>query len=163
MTAGPTYTPIQTQTLGSAASTVTFSSIPQTYTDLVIIFVAKNTGSLNNGKLIFNSDTGSNYSGTRLEGNGSSAGSGRVTNTSALYTEEISTTDWTLTTVNVMNYSNTTTYKTTLIRGGTASDRTAAWVCLWRNTNAITNIDILTFGGNFATGSTFTLYGIAAA
>ena len=158
-----TYVPIAAQTLGSVASTVTFSSIPSTYQDLVLVFVAKNTGSLNNGKLNFNSDGAANYSGTYLQGNGSAASSGRVTSTSGIYTQEISTTDWTVTTVNIMNYINTTTYKTVLVRGGTASDRTAAWVGLWRSTAAITNIDVSTFGTNFVAGSTFTLYGIAAA
>ena len=32
-----TYSPIASQTLGSAAASVTFSSIPQGYTDLIII------------------------------------------------------------------------------------------------------------------------------
>jgi hypothetical protein len=59
--------------------------------------------------------------------------------------------------------SNTTTFKTLLQRGGSASDRTAAWVNLWRSTSAITSLSIATFGGNFATNSTFSLYGIASA
>lgn len=158
-----TYVPIATQTLGSNTATVTFSSIPSTYTDLVLIAVVKNSSTLNNGRFFFNNDTSSLYSGTYLQGNGSAASSGRVSNVNSCYTPEISTTDWTIITANIMNYSNTTTFKTTLIRGGTASDRTAAWVDLYRSTNAISRIDFETFGGNLLAGSTFSLYGIANA
>jgi hypothetical protein len=158
-----TYVPIATQTLASAASAVTFNSIPSTYTDLVLVAVVKNTSTLNNGQIYFNNDTSSVYSGTYIQGNGSVAASSRVTGVSNCYTPEISTTDWTVITANIMNYTNTTTFKTTLIRGGTASDRTAAWVDLYRSTNAINRIDFATYGGNLAAGSTFSLYGVAAA
>jgi hypothetical protein len=66
-----------------------------------------------------------------------------------------------------MNYSNSTTYKTVLGRSNRASSDTAADVGLWRSTSAITRIDLAMGGSfptnNFASGSTFTLYGIAAA
>jgi len=158
-----TYTPIATQTLGSNAVSITFSSISSAYTDLILVAIVKNSGSLNNGQIKLNNDGSSNYSGSYLQGNGSAASSGRVTNTSVAYTNEISTTDWTVITANIMNYSNTTTFKTMLIRGGTASDRTAAWADLWRSTSAISQIDFLTFGGNLLAGSTFTLYGVKSA
>jgi hypothetical protein len=66
-----------------------------------------------------------------------------------------------------MNYSNATTFKTVLSRGNRASAETAADVNLYRSTSALTRIDLAMGGSfptnNFATGSTFTLYGIAAA
>jgi hypothetical protein len=66
--------------------------------------------------------------------------------------------------INVMNYANTTTYKTSISRGNNSANRVRAYVALWRNTAAITSIQIITNGAiNFATGSTFTLYGIASA
>jgi hypothetical protein len=163
MPAGNTYESIATQTLGSNTATVTFSSIPSTYTDLVLVVVVKNSSTLNNGRFFFNNDTSALYSGTYIQGNGSAASSGRVSGVNSCYTQEISTTDWTTININIMNYSNTTTFKTSLIRGGTASDRTAAWVDLYRSTNAISRLDFETFGGNLVAGSTFSLYGIRAA
>ena len=71
-----TYTPIARQTLGSAAASVTFSSIPQGYTDLVLVM---NLGAATSDyvQIVLNSDTANTlYSGTYLLGNGSSASSG---------------------------------------------------------------------------------------
>jgi hypothetical protein len=65
-----------------------------------------------------------------------------------------------------MNYSNTSTYKTSISRSGNpASEGTDVIVGLWRNTAAISTIDIVTLSGGtqFVAGSIFTLYGIAAA
>jgi hypothetical protein len=157
-----TYEPIATQTLGSTAASVTFSSIPSTYTDLVLVVLAQNTVSVNNGQIQFNGDTNTNYSGTYLQGAGSLV-SGRVTNTGNAYTVEFTNTALSPLIVNIMNYSNTTTFKTLLQRGGLTSDRTAAWVNTWRSTSAITSLSVATFGGSFVADSTFTLYGIKAA
>ena len=63
-----TNTPIATQALTSAASSVTFSSIPQGYTDLVVVCSVK--GAVNGSLwMYFNGDTGNNYSGTQLYAN----------------------------------------------------------------------------------------------
>jgi hypothetical protein len=61
-----TYTPIASQTLTSAVSTVTFINIPQTYTDLVLITSTKTTSSAADGAMgcYLNSDTANNYSST---------------------------------------------------------------------------------------------------
>ena len=68
-----TYEPIATTTLGSAVNSFTFSSIPNTYTDLVLVVVVPTAASSGTFGLRFNSDTASNYSHTTLSGNGSSA------------------------------------------------------------------------------------------
>jgi hypothetical protein len=153
-----TYTPIATQTLASAAASVTFSSIPQGYTDLVLLVSAK--ASAEAGCYIqFNGDTGTNYSDTYLAGSGSTASSGRVTSTAYGYIGNSSTNSF-VNVVNIMNYSNSTTYKTFLSRGNYDA-QVSAWVNLWRNSNAITSIDIkLTGSDTFNTGSTFSIYGI---
>ena len=165
--ATPTYTPIEAQTLSSAASSITFGTggtIPQTYTDLVIVGNTKNTA--NDGDEVgirFNADTGSNYSRTRLFGNGSSATSDRSTSTNKGALGINSTSQFTPFIANVQNYSNSTTNKTVLSRG-TSTGYTSAYVSLWRNTAAITSITILPDSGTtFVAGSTFTLYGIANA
>ena len=155
-----TYEKIATQTLGSATSTVTFSSIPATYTDIVVVCGVLGNSSTNL-KFRCNNDSGSNYSGTYLFGNGSSAGSGRVTNqTSALaYASGIVQGSFIL---HFMNYANTTTNKTVISRGDDASNQTNAWVSLYRSTSALNRIDLLGDAANFSIGSTFTLYGIKA-
>jgi hypothetical protein len=156
-----TYEPIATQTLGSAAATVTFSSIAGTYTDLVL--VTSFTSGNNDEKLQFNGDTGSNYSWTRLWGDGSTANSSRSSNTTFIRSIGGDLTTQQNTIIYIQNYSNSTTHKTTLSRGTNPSVLTMAVVGLWRNTAAITSITYSTSANTFATGSTFTLYGIKSA
>lgn len=177
MPAGSTYTPIATTTLGSAQNTVTFSSISGSYTDLVLVINAATTHSLATFvNMFFNSDTGTNYSICELYGNGSSAISTRAGNTDQAWlglNVSISTVlGESLTTANIMNYSNTSVYKNYLGRTNRASSSldypgTNLVIGNWRNNAAITSIAIRNTRGNvlynFATGSTFTLYGIAAA
>jgi hypothetical protein len=161
-----TYEPIATQTLGSTAASVTFSSIPSTYTDLVLI--CNGTASSNTGLTMrFNGDTSTNYSMTVLEGSGSTALSERQTSVSQA--RFVWNSLWNTTTpgtviLNIMNYANTTTFKTVLWRSSTASNYVEAGVNLWRKTpEAISSFLIQTTGANIAAGSTFTLYGIKAA
>jgi hypothetical protein len=161
-----TYEPIATQTLGSAASSVTFSSIPSTYTDLILVCSIKIAASATAYTLLnFNSDTGTNYSSTMLYGNGSAAGSNQETSTVYMYLAETAFQDSTFSTViaQIMNYSNATTNKTVLSRANNSSRGTEASVGLWRSTAAINTILVRTNANNFDTGSTFTLYGIKAA
>lgn len=165
MAAGNTYESIATQTLGSATATVTFSSIPSTYTDLVLVC---NFGASSSGQdftFQFNGDTGTNYSFTRMYGNGTSAVSGRETNQSKIYADSVgvSTSLQAADIIQVMNYSNTTTYKTALVRVADAAKSTEAVVGLWRSTSAINSISLAMTSGNLLSGSTFSLYGIKAA
>lgn len=158
-----TYNPIATQTLSSNAADVTFSSIPGSYTDLVIITAVKYTSSEQALGLSFNGDTGTNYSATYLYGNGSSAASGRDTNNAFIPVARGDDFNFWTGITNVANYSNTTTYKSIVSRGNSGS-YVVAYTGLWRNTAAITSIRIAQLtGSNFASGSTFTLYGIKAA
>ena len=168
MAAGNTYTPIATQTLGSAAASVTFSSISGAYTDLVLIGYISGVSVATGAGIQFNSDTGNNYSMTGLAGNGTAASSFRQSSVAYIrfsYEGTYRTTNQGIFKINLMNYSNATTYKTTISRNDVSTDGTEAEVGLWRNTAAITSIDILPTNGayTFSTGSTFSLYGIAAA
>jgi hypothetical protein len=163
-----TYEPIATTTLGSAVSTYQFTSIPSTYTDLVVIMQPALSVSNNAIYLDFNNDTATNYSWTALSGNGSAASSARGSNqglgsvaNDLLY--PISTLGATTIIMNIQNYANTTTNKTYLIRGGQAGSGTQALIGLWRNTAAINAIKFYASGSNFSIGSIFTLYGIKAA
>jgi hypothetical protein len=156
-----TYESIATQTLGASAASVTFSSIPATYTDLVLIH-AGTTDANRDISIRFNGDSGSNYSRTLLFGDGSSAGSGRDSNSTLINFNFQNTTESTCV-AQIMNYSNTTTNKTLLSRENPVSTAAAAIVGLWRDTSAITSITIAPGAGTLSSGSTFTLYGIKSA
>ena len=167
-----TYTPIATTTLGSNQATVTFNSFSG-YTDLVLVANIKHsfgtTGDVFVDGIQFNSDTGTNYSYTRLYGNGTSAGSDRNSNVTGISYDATRSSESYFATniIQIQNYSNSTTYKTVLVRGNSASGTsvgTEATVGLWRNTAAITSITINATGAyTIQSGSTFTLYGIKSA
>jgi len=160
-----TNTPIASQTLTSAASSVTFSSIPQGYTDLVLTITGNNNqGTAYENTFTFNNDSSSSYSMTRVMGNGSTAYSQRstsVTNGFAGWTNN-QTSQMVLSINQIQNYSNSTTYKTWLSKGGDSTDRVYASVGLWRNTAAITSIKIQVEAGTYDAGSIFSIYGIQA-
>lgn len=161
-----TYTPIATTTLSSDAGSVTFSSISGSYTDLILVCTPISTGTAQPDVLMqVNSDTGSNYSRTRLVGNGSSATSSRFSNQTEWVIGPMESTQIVNMICQIQNYSNTTTNKTMLVRSNDTSIATQAMVCLWRSTSAITSIYLFPepAKGNFKTGSTFTLYGVKSA
>ena len=160
-----TYTLIASNTLGSAAASVTFSSIPGTYTDLVIVANGLVTTAGDNIQMQFNSDTATNYSTTILEGNGTAASSTRLTTKSFISIDDYGfwdTVNRSVTIVNIMDYTNTTTYKTCLSRANNANNGLSACVGLWRSTSAITSVKLNPNIRTFDTGSTFKLYGIEA-
>jgi len=160
-----TYEPIASQTLGDAASSVTFSSLPQNYTDLILVVnygISANNFGL---RIRFNGDTGSNYSDTGMYGSGSSPLSFRDTNATSILSSGTGLPNDALTAnaiFNIQNYSNSATNKTVLIRGNVVTRETIALAGLWRNTTPITSIQMFVGSGNILTGSTFTIYGIAA-
>jgi hypothetical protein len=157
-----TYTPIASITLASAASSVTFGSIPQTYTDLVVVMSYSRSVS-GNGLLRFNGDTGSNYSNTYLLGDGSSGSSSRESNrTNGIISYDSANVQETCL-INIMNYANTTTNKTFITRGNDTGLGVISYVNLWRNTGAITSIELRPNSGNWNSGSTFSIYGISTA
>jgi hypothetical protein len=161
-----TYEPIATQNGTGSSATVTFTSIPATYTDLVLIANPVFT-TASNINIRINGDTATNYSDTYLYGDGSSATSARDTTQNIMY--------WSGTSVGVtsanrdngiahfMNYGNTTTNKTVLLRYNQPSQILGQGVGLYRSTAAITSISVIASAGNFDALSTFTLYGIKAA
>ena len=163
-----TYIPLATNTLGSAAASVTFSSISAAYTDLVL--VGQFTGSAANNQIniqVGNSsvDTGSNYSYTQLYGTGSATASACSTSQTSIllgYTDTATTSIDSNLIASIQNYSNTTTNKTILSRGNSPARATAAIVGLWRSTSAVNIITVSTASSTFAAGSTFSLYGIAS-
>ena len=159
-----TYDKIATNTLGSSTQTVTFSSIAATYTDLIFIVSGVPTTS-GSGYLRVNGDTGTNYSSTGIRGDGTSAASYRRTSESAMLLTfagvNNSAASWV---IQLMNYSNTSTYKSIINRFNTASSEVLTNVGLWRSTSAINSVTIYLDGSaNFPSGTVLTLYGIKAA
>jgi hypothetical protein len=157
-----TYTPIATTTLTSSSASVTFSSIPQTYTDLVVVMNAIVNVSPAFHNTSFNGDTATNYSTTWIVGDGSSAASARQANNSVI--AGFAANPEALYILNIMNYSNTTTFKSTLARTSNVNTSiSAALVGLYRSTSAINSITIAGSNNNYSAGTTATLYGIKAA
>jgi hypothetical protein len=158
-----TYTPIASITLGAAAASVTFSSIPQTYTDLVLVTAGTSTS----GQQIcirFNGAT-TNYSTTILTGSGSTAGSIRYTATSFMFLgyDAYFSSGQANSIIHIMNYANATTFKTVLSRENNAATGVALSAGTSRNTSAVTQIDAIANVGSWGSGTTFNLYGILGA
>ena len=157
-----TYDKIATSTVsGSSTTNVEFTSIPGTYTDLIL--VASFSMSANDEFLItFNSDSGTNYSRTYIIGDGSTTSSVRNTNTN--YIAALGRNYWMQNIVHIFNYASTNVYKTALIRTDAASTLTGAIVGLWRNTAAITTVKAALLNSKtYTSGSMLTLYGVKAA
>lgn len=170
-----TYVALDKVTLSSNGGPIVFSNIPQTYTDLRIVLSG---GFVDSGFLIGarvgngSVDTGANYSYTTVRGNGSSATSYRKSNmVFGAFCQQGGNNLNNVITVDFLNYSNTTTYKTWISRYGNAGEGTDAGASLWRSTAAITTISIAECGdggsgsfnyGNMLSGTTVSLYGIKA-
>ena len=169
-----TYVALDKITVTTATPSITFTGISGAYTDLVLVVSARSTYAaaevagfirLGNGSI----DTGSNYSRTRLLGTGSAASSARASNLTATPWDAIpgstsASGNFCTTIISIQNYSNTTTYKTFLIRANEPNNYVEAEVGLWRGMSAINQVQIYgDGGGDLAVGSTFSLYGIANA
>lgn len=154
----PTYTPLATVTLGSSASSVTFSSIPATYRDLVLVVDGAATGGVNGAIIRLNGDTGSNYTGVDAQGNGSSTGSGTSSGTSAEI--GVAGTNRFVITSQFMDYSATDKHKTFLSRHSSAGDRVRMTASRYASTSAITTVLFSITGSTYKAGTTVSLYGI---
>jgi hypothetical protein len=166
-----TYDKIQSTTLGSATSSITFSSISSTYTDLRIVLTYTTSISGEDARVRFNSDTGTNYSITRLRGTGAAGNSSTLTSQSSLILCDnvsigSSTTIPQLLTLDIFSYAGST-YKTLLSENSSdynGSGTITRTVGLWRSASAISTILIGTLtAATFNIGTTATLYGIKAA
>ena len=162
-----TYDPIATTTLGTATSSITFSSIAGTYTDLRLVWAGSWNTSSDRFCVRFNGDTGSNYGYTNLYGDGSSVASGRGNNVFIVANQTSRAQGlMSMNALDIFSYAGST-FKTVLL--DSPFDENGAGymikqVACWRSTAAITSVTMLTLNGNnFAIGTTATLYGIKAA
>ena len=164
-----TYTLISSNVLSSSAASVTFSSIPATYTDLVIRYSTRASvaGTTRSYRITMNgSATG--YSWTFLNGNGSAADSGRGTSLAfnlALYQNGDTTTANTFTNGELYfaNYAGSA-FKVMSSDTANENNSTTAFrnvvANLWQDTSAITSITIANPTDDIMAGSSFYLYGI---
>ena len=159
----PTYTALANITLGSSASSVTFSSIPATYRDLVLV-IAGNATLQTNPTIQLNGDTGSNYSNVWMGGSGSAASSGS-NSSNYNFAGAISTSE-SNNILQIMDYAATDKHKTTLVRGNAANstlgEAASAWAGRWANTAAVTSVRFFLSSGTMNSGTTLALYGIAS-
>jgi hypothetical protein len=162
--ANNTYVALDNSTLLANASSVTFNSISSAYTDLVLVINAKSSSDTQI-RLQFNSDTTSNYSATMLGGDGASPFTVQVSNEASMNIVGVGTISG-MSTIDIINYTNTTTFKTVIGRynsNSTSYGEAGVKIGLWRKSpEAVTSITLFPTTGNFLTGSTFSLYGILA-
>lgn len=172
----PSFESIATATGTGSSATITFSSIPATYSALQIRGIGRSTqasASFIEGYIYFNSDTSlTTVTYHALVGNGSTAvATGWGTNTDTMQVIKMSQGSMSagimgVNLIDIHNYASTTQYKTVrAFHGGDAngSGDIRLMSGLWLNTNAINSITISTVAGNFTTDSTFALYGIKGA
>jgi len=154
----PTYIPLQTITLGSAASSVTFADIPQTYRDLVLVYNGNSSGARADTLINFNGDTTSgNYSAVAMDGNGSTTFSSTY-----LSAGTIDNVSKDIFTIQVMDYSATDKHKTSIIRASNSASIVRATAYRWADNSAVNSLTFKTQARDFTSGSTFSLYGIEA-
>jgi len=163
----PTYVPLANVTLASATASVTLSSIPATYRDLVLTITGTSTTGAIGPRIRLNSDSGSNYFHVVMSGNGSTTVSAAFTETYLAlgYNAAFTTGTGFNSILQFMDYSATDKHKTILVRAGnadTGSPGTDAEAFRWANTAIITSLAVTPSSSTFAAGSTFNLYGIAS-
>ena len=164
-----TYKLISSVTVGSGgAATIGFTSIPATYTDLLLNYSGRvdQTGNVRQVDISFNSNT-SNFSGLYFQGNGSTLiqgllarYAGNVTGTSATASTFGSTS------IYIPNYasSNNKAFSVDFTTENNATTADAGFIAgLWSNSAAITSVTLTPAGGNFVQYSTAYLYGISNA
>lgn len=159
-----TYIPLANVTLGTATSSLAFSSIPATYRDLILIGNVQAQGdSFLQYRLRVNGDTGANYDNVRMDGTGSSGLTSRDYAASEMTFFSSSTSGVFSTMItNFLDYSATDRRKPVIGRSNGPQNTVSAQGSSWRNTAAITSITIFTPSGQFTVGSSWSLYGVIA-
>jgi hypothetical protein len=142
---------------------VTFSSIPATYRDLIIVInPISATTSATEVLTRINSDTGSNYPYVRMKGNGSvaSSSSGTFTKVPQAVAVASNATSRNQSIIQIMDYAQTDKHKSILTRYDWGPEETETYATRWANTNAITTLSFTGDSQNLGTGTTIALYGI---
>lgn len=166
---------ISSQTLASSAATVTFSSIPATYTDLVLRMSIRSTSTsiiIGGGNVKFNGSSTNIYSVIRLIGDGSVASSTMTSNLASIAfncagnNAGMTTNTFSSVEIYIPSYTASQNkpigqFNVTENNSATAGDSEIdSWAQLYRDTNAISSM-VITAPATFAIGSSFYLYGIS--
>jgi hypothetical protein len=167
------FVSIATVTSSGSSATLSFTSIPSTYSSLQIRFMYRYSAAVDTTNTLFtvNSDSGSNYAFHEINGNGTTvAASGTATTTAMRYGRAPGTTTaaniFGVGIMDIHDYASTTKYKTfRTLYGCDANTGTTAYPVrlfsgLWQNTNAISTITFPAPSGTWASGTVFSLYGI---
>lgn len=159
----PTYTLLNQITLTANASSVTFSNIPQSFGDLVLVADFLGASTTNAELLIrLNNDSAGNYSQVKMAGNGSSTSSSSVSGVNgARIGYGPNSTSRSNAISHIMDYSAVDKHKTILTRTN-EPDEVWATACRWANTAAVTSVSFLYEGISLAAGTTVFLYGVVA-
>lgn len=163
-----TYTPIASQTLGVNSTSVTFSSIPSGFRDL-ILHIGCNASTAGFPRMRLNGDSGTNYNNTGLVSNGADNNKGVTGNSNVNYLYFTQTSIYSTPMsfqLYFYDYSQTNKHKQVralsgvAIPGDTSTTRKSYDFARWASTAAINSLTI--DGLTFAAGSTFSLYGVSA-
>ena len=174
--AGTAYESIASATGTGSSDTITFSSIPSTYTSLQIRFIGRTTASdvPANLHIRLNGDTGSNYAQHQLSGDGTTVTASGLATQTRIRGGAISTAAETagimgVNIIDIHDYASTTRNKTIRIFSGVDKNGAGGFVelgsGLWASTSAVNSVSLFTTvtGGSWSTNSTFALYGIKGA
>ena len=156
-----TYTPLATYT--GTTSLLTFSSINQSYRDLICLCNIKMTSGTSQLMIQINGLT-TNYQVVSAEGNGTTTSSSGATSTDGFYdayvTASLNSTNYSPVRIEIFDYSTTDRKKVALIRSGESTTGISMTASSNATTSAITSFVVKPVGGTLT--GTFTLYGIAA-
>jgi hypothetical protein len=157
---------IETKTVGTAVATVEFTSIPQTYTDLVLLISSRPASGSIGVILAALNGSSANFTSRQLEGNGASATSGTsTTGRVGIFGDSGNTANtFANTQLYISNYTASTNKVLSADTVNETNGTTAYQVLystLWNNTEAITSIALTSSSAaNWAVGSMVSLYGI---
>lgn len=162
------YVLLERTELNASAASVTFANIPQTgYTDLKIVVSGRTDSGTGTGlDISFNGST-TGFTNRTVQGNGSAASSYGTYNRNAgmiNYSPDTAST-FGNTEIYIPNYtsSNNKSYSADGVEENNATTAFMSMIAgLWSNTAAITSVGLSPMFGNFISGSTFSLYGLAA-
>jgi hypothetical protein len=154
-----TYTPIATAKVTTTTQSITFSSIPQTHTDLVLVWKSANVTTGLGGGIRYNGDSGTNYQTYTLQGN--------TTPTSGIFSADDvarcgGQQEFGMTIVHIMDYASTNKWKMHIARFGQGlANSVGLFVGYWSSTSAINSVQVTNI--NYPIGTIVSLYGIKAA
>ena len=160
-----TYVALATVTLAATDTSITFSSIPASYRDLILVMDYSINSTGGEARIEINADDGSNYPEVRMinaNSGFSPSGGNSATSTNTYLRPGVSPASKFWSIIQFMDYSATDKHKTILSRTNNTDEYVVAKATRWANTSAINSLEIFTSANSFEIGNTFSLFGIAS-